>query len=158
MARRIPMTPHGRQMLVNRLKRLKQVDRPHIVTVIEEARGHGDIQENAEYDAAKERQFQISKQIEEIEHKLSLAHVIDPKKIESDKVVFGATVTLADTDNTEQVTYKIVGSDEADIALGKISIDSPLARALIGKEAGDEVRVQTPKGLRRFEIVAARYE
>ena len=158
MTKRIPMTPFGRQALAKKLQHLKRVERPHIVTVIEEARSHGDIFENAEYDAAKERQFQISKQIEEIEHKLSLAHVIDPKKIESDKVVFGATVTLFAADNAERITYQIVGSDEADITAGKISIDSPLARALIGKEEGDEVRVETPKGVRCFEIVEARYE
>ena len=158
MTRRIPMTPQGRQMLADKLKHLKQVERPRAVTFIEEARSHGDISENAEYDAAKERQGQISKQIEQIEHNLSLAQVIDPKEIESDKVVFGATVTLADMDDGERVTYQIVGSDESDVASGKISIDSPIARALIGKEAGDEVKVRTPKGVKNFEIIAARYE
>ena len=158
MTKRIPMTPLGRQALAKKLKYLKQVERPRNVSVIEEARSHGDIFENAEYDAAKERQLQISKQIEEIEHKLSLAHVIDPRRIESDKVVFGATVTLFAADSAERITYQIVGSDEADITAGKISIDSPLARALIGKEEGDEVRVKTPKGVRCFEIVEARYE
>lgn len=158
MAQRIPMTPDGHRMLQKKLKVLKQVERPRIVAAIEEARGHGDLTENAEYDYAKERQLQISQQIQEIEHKLSVAQVIDPRKIESEKVVFGATVTLADIDNDEHITYRIVGSDESDINAGRISIESPIARALIGKEEGDEVRVKTPKGQRAFEIVSIRFE
>ncbi|MFH0798996.1 MAG: transcription elongation factor GreA [Pseudomonadota bacterium] len=157
VTQRVPMTPNGQKALTEKLKYLKQVERPRIVAAIEEARGHGDLSENAEYDIAKERQLQVSQQIGEIEHKLSLAHVIDPARIESDKVVFGATVTLSDTDNDEHLTYRIVGSDESDISSGLISIDSPIARALIGREAGDEVKVKTPKGIRTFEIVAVKY-
>ena len=157
MVQRVPMTPNGQKVLQEKLKYLKQVERPKIVAAIEEARGHGDLSENAEYDMAKERQLQISQQIKEIEHKLSLAHVIDPSTIDSEKIVFGATVTIADSDNDEHITYSIVGSDESDISAGRISIDSPIARALIGKEEGDEVKVQTPKGLRNFEVVTIKY-
>lgn len=158
MAQRIPMTPQGHKALHERLKFLKQVERPKIVSAIEEARGHGDLAENAEYDYAKERQLQISQQIKDLEHKLSMAQVIDPKKIDSDKVVFGATVVLSDIDNDEHITYCIVGSDESDINAGRISIESPIARALIGREEGDEVRVKTPKGLRTFEVVSIWYK
>ncbi len=153
MAQRIPMTPEGFKILTDKLKHLKQVERPKNMAALEEARGHGDLSENAEYDAAKERQQQISQQTKEIEHKLSLAHVIDPKGIDSEKVVFGAHVTLSEVDDDEHVTYYIVGSEEADISKYKISIESPIARALIGKEVGDEVKVKTPKGLREFEII-----
>ncbi|HPM41501.1 MAG TPA: transcription elongation factor GreA, partial [bacterium] len=128
MVQRIPMTPKGHKMLQEKLKFLKQVERPRIVAAIEEARGHGDLSENAEYDIAKERQLQVSQQIKDLEHKLSTAQIIDPARIESEKVVFGATVTLADQDNDEQITYSIVGSDESDISSGLISIDSPIAR------------------------------
>lgn len=157
MPQRIPMTPAGQKLLAEKLKFLKQVERPRIIAAIEEARGHGDLSENAEYDIAKERQLQISQQMKDIEHKLSLAQVIDPKTINSEKVVFGATVEIADTDNDEHLVYRIVGSDEADIQSGQISIDSPIARALIGREEGDEVRVTTPKGIRTFEITAIKY-
>lgn len=158
MSQRVPMTPDGQKILMQKLKHLKQVERPKAVEAIEEARGHGDLSENAEYDIAKERQLQISQQIKDIEHKLSLAHVIDPKTIESDKVTFGAHVTIDDVDNGEELTYYIVGADEADVASGKISIESPIARALIGREQGDEVRVKTPKGLRTFEVVSVDYK
>lgn len=158
MIQRVPMTPKGHKMLQEKLKFLKQVERPKIVAAIEEARGHGDLSENAEYDIAKERQLQVSQQIKEIEHKLSVAQVIDPSRIESEKIVFGAKVTLADIDNNEHLSYSIVGSDESDISLGLISIDSPIARALIGKEEGDEVKVKTPKGERMFEVVSIRFE
>lgn len=158
MIQRVPMTPKGHKMLQEKLKFLKQVERPKIVAAIEEARGHGDLSENAEYDIAKERQLQVSQQIKEIEHKLSVAQVIDPSRIESEKIVFGAKVTLADIDNDEHLSYSIVGSDESDISLGLISIDSPIARALIGKEEGDEVKVKTPKGERMFEVVSIKFE
>jgi len=151
------MTPKGQRILSDKLKHLRQVERPKNVAAIEEARGHGDLSENAEYDAAKERQQQISRQIKEIEHKLSLAHVIDPKGIDSERVVFGAHVTLAEMDDDEHVTYYIVGSEEADASKNVISIESPIARALIGKEVGDEVKVKTPKGLREFEIIEVAY-
>ena len=154
---RIPMTPAGQKMLTAKLKQLKQVERPRIIAAIEEARGHGDLSENAEYDIAKERQLQVSQQIKELEHKLSLAHVIDPSTLNGEKVFFGAHVTLSDIDNGEHVTYFIVGSDEADLSIGKISIDSPVARAIIGKEEGDEVKVKTPKGLRTYEIIEVMY-
>ena len=154
---RIPMTPDGQRLLAEKLKHLKRVERPKNVAAIEEARSHGDLSENAEYDYAKERQQQISRQIQEIEHKLSLAHVIDPKTIDAERIVFGAHVTLEELDNTEHVTYYIVGTDEADISAGKISIESPIARALIGKEEGDEVNVATPKGRRTFEVVNIEY-
>ena len=158
MVQRIPMTPKGHKMLQEKLKFLKQVERPKIVAAIEEARGHGDLSENAEYDIAKERQLQVSQQIKDLEHKLSTAQIIDPARIESEKVVFGATVTLADQDNDDHITYSIVGSDESDISSGLISIDSPIARALIGKEEGDEVRVKTPKGQRTFEVVSIEFK
>lgn len=154
---RCPMTPSGKKMLEERLKYLKNVERPKVVAAIEEARGHGDLSENAEYDIAKEHQLQLSKQIQEIEHKLSLAQVIDPIAVRSEKIVFGATVTLKAMDNDDKVTYSIVGVDEADLKLRKISIESPIARALIGKTEGDEVKVNTPQGQKEFEIVAIEY-
>lgn len=157
MSGRIPMTPQGHKGLQEKLRQLKQVERPKIVAAIEEARSHGDLSENAEYDCAKERQLQVSQQIKEIEYKLSMAQVIDPKGIQSDRIVFGATVSLADVDNDECITYSIVGSDESDIAAGRISVESPIARAMIGKEEGDEVRVKTPRGMRTFEVVSIRY-
>jgi len=152
------MTPEGRRSLAKKLKHLKQVERPKAIAAIEEARGHGDLSENAEYDIAKERQLHLSQEIQEIEHKLSLAHVIDPKTIDSEKVVFGAHVTVSDTDNGDEATYYIVGADESDVSNGKISIESPIARALIGREEGDEVKVETPKGLRTFEIIDITYK
>lgn len=157
MSQRIPMTPEGHKAMQERLKHLKAIERPKIIAAIEEARGHGDLSENAEYDSAKERQLQINQQIKEIEHKLSLAQIIDPKKIDSDKIVFGATVTLSDVDNNEQITYRIVGSDESNINAKLISIESPIARALIGKKEGDEVQVRTPKGFRTFEVISVFY-
>jgi len=151
------MTPEGQKMLMRKLKHLKSVERPKNVAEIEEARSKGDLSENAEYDAAKEKQGLIQQQMKEIEHTLSLAQVIDPKSVSSDKIAFGATVTLVDIDNDENLTYSIVGSVESDVAAGKISVESPIARALIGKEDGDEVRVKTPKGLRNFEVIAVKY-
>lgn len=158
MTQKTPMTPHGKKILEERLKHLKSVERPQVIAAIEEARGHGDLTENAEYDAAKEHQIQISNQIKEIEHKLSQAQVIDPAKLKSDKVVFGATVTLSSVESNDEITYRIVGVDEADIKEGKISIESPIARAMIGKEQGDEVKVKTPKGISEFEIVNIEYK
>lgn len=158
MHKRVPMTPQGQKNLMEKLKYLKQVERPKAVAAIEEARGHGDLSENAEYDIAKERQLQLSQQIKDIEHKLSLAHVIDPKTVASDKIVFGARVTVTDLDSGDEATYWIVGADEADVAKGKISIESPIARALIGKEEGDEVKVNTPRGQRLLEVVEIAYD
>jgi len=155
---RIPMTPEGHKKLQGRLKHLKSVERPAIVKAIEEARDHGDLSENAEYDAAKERQQHISREIEEIEHKLSLAQVIDPATLSHDKIVFGATVKLHDVSNGDELSYTIVGVDESDISKGRISIESPIARALIGKEEGDEVVVRTPKGVREFAVISIAYK
>lgn len=151
------MTPLGRKMLEERLKFLKNIERPRIIAAIEEARGHGDLSENAEYDIAKEHQLQLSRQIQEIEHKLSLAQIIDPTSIRSEKIVFGATVTLKAMENDDEVTYSIVGVDEADLKQGKISIESPIARALIGRTEGDEVKVKTPQGFKEYEIVGIDY-
>jgi len=155
--KRFPMTPVGKKMLEERLRHLKSVERPKVIAAIEEARSRGDLTENAEYDIAKEHQLHLSKQIQELEHKLSLAQVIDPTSFTSEKIVFGATVTLRAIEDDEEFTYSIVGVDEADIKQGKISIESPIARALIGREKGDEVKVKTPLGLRGFEIVAIEY-
>ena len=141
------------------MQRLKTVERPGAIAAIAEARTHGDLSENAEYDAAKERQSFIEGRIGEIEAKLANAQVIDPKLVDAEgRCVFGATVELEELKSRESVTYQIVGDDEADIKKGKISIGSPIARALIGKYAGDEVDVQAPGGVRKYEIIDVRYE
>jgi transcription elongation factor GreA len=156
---KIPLTVHGAELLRQELHRLKTVDRPNAISAIAEARSHGDLTENAEYEAAKERQGFIEGRIKDVEAKLANAQVIDPKLVETDgRCVFGATVELEEAKSGEAVTYQIVGDDEADIKQGKVSISSPLARALIGKSAGDEVEVQTPGGVRRYEITDVRYE
>jgi transcription elongation factor GreA len=142
---------------MDELKRLKSVERPKNVREIEEARGHGDLSENAEFHAAKERQSLLDVQIRELEDKLARAQVIDVSKLSGDKVVFGATVSLADGDTGDKVVYQIVGDHEAQPKNGKISISSPIARALIGKSEGDEVQVQTPTGVRSFEILSVAY-
>jgi len=155
----IPLTTNGAELLRQELQRLKTVDRPSAITAIAEARTHGDLSENAEYDAAKERQSFIEGRIKEIETKLANAQVIDPKVVDADgRCVFGATVDLEESKGGESVTYQIVGEDEADIKKGKVSVGSPIARALIGKYAGDEVEVQTPGGVRKYEILEVRYE
>jgi len=155
----IPLTTTGAELLRQELHRLKTVDRPSAITAIAEARTHGDLSENAEYDAAKERQSFIEGRIKEIEAKLANAQVIDPKVVDADgRCVFGSTVELEESKGGESVTYQIVGEDEADIKKGKVSISSPIARALIGKYAGDEVEVQTPGGVRKYEILEVRYE
>lgn len=154
-----PLTVNGAEKLRAELHRLKTVDRPSVIAAIAEARAHGDLSENAEYDAAKERQGFIEGRIQEVEGKLSNAQIIDPKLLDADgKVVFGATVDLEDQDSGEQVTYQVVGEDEADIKAGKLSVASPMARALIGKFAGDIAQVQAPGGMREFEILDVRYE
>jgi len=156
---KIPLTVNGAEKLRTELHRLKTVDRPAVIAAIAEARAHGDLSENAEYDAAKERQGFIEGRIREVEGKLSNAQIIDPKLLDADgKVVFGATVDLEDQDSGEQVTYQVVGEDEADIKAGMISVGSPMARALIGKFAGDVAQVQAPGGMREFEILDVRYE
>ena len=154
---KIPMTPQGYQALQEKLKQLKTVERPQNIKDIETARAHGDLSENAEYHAAKEKQALIAAQIAETEHSLAEAHVIDPSELDHDKVVFGATVTLLDTETEEERTYQIVGAAEADAANGKISVESPIARSLIGQEAGAAVTVRAPGGAREFEILTIRY-
>jgi transcription elongation factor GreA len=154
---RVPMTGRGYQSLMEELKRLKGVERPKIVREIEEARDHGDLSENAEFHAAKERQSLLDVQIREIEDRLARAQVIEISKLSGDKVVFGATVSLADGDTGDKVVYQIVGDHEAEPKNGKISISSPVARALIGKSEGDEVQVHTPTGVRSFEILSVAY-
>ncbi len=154
-----PMTRHGSELLKDELHRLKSVERPAVITAIAEARAQGDLSENAEYDAARERQGFIEGRIAELESKLSNAQVIDPKLLDADgRVVFGATVELEDQDSGDKVTYQIVGDDEADIKVRKISVSSPISRGLIGKYAGDIAQVQAPGGIREFEILDVRYE
>lgn len=155
---KIPLTVVGADLLKQELHNLKSIDRPAIIEAIAEARSHGDLSENAEYEAAKERQGFIEGRIAEIEHKLSIALIIDPTEIHAEgKVVFGCTVTLQDLSNDEEVTYQIVGEDEADIKQQKISVGSPIARALIGKEEGDIAEVQAPSGMREYEIITVQY-
>ena len=150
---KIPMTKFGESSLRDELQRLKQVDRPRIVTAIAEAREHGDLKENAEYHAAREQQGFCEGRIKDIEAKLSHAQVIDVTQIENTgKVIFGVTVTLINLETDQLVTYQIVGEDEADVKNGKISVTSPIARGLIGKEEGDEVSVTTPGGVVEYEI------
>ncbi|WP_018411452.1 transcription elongation factor GreA [Methyloversatilis thermotolerans] len=154
----IPLTVTGAEKLKAELHRLKTVDRPNVIAAIAEARSHGDLSENAEYDAAKERQGFIEGRIAEIEGKLGNAQIIDPKELDAEgRVVFGATVELEDVEAGKQVTYQIVGDDEADLKAGMISVNSPIARALIGKYAGDMAEVQAPGGVREYEIVDVRY-
>ena len=156
---KIPLTVIGAEKLREELHRLKTVDRPSVIAAIAEARSHGDLSENAEYDAAKERQGFIEGRIQEVEGKLSNAQIIDPKLLDADgRCVFGATVEMEDQDSGDAVTYQIVGEDEADIKVGKISVNSPVARALIGKYAGDIAQVQAPGGMREYEIIDVRYE
>ena len=156
---KVPLTVAGAEKLREELQRLKTIDRPAVIAAIAEARAHGDLSENAEYDAAKERQGFIEGRIQEVEGKLSNAQIIDPKLLDADgRCVFGATVDIEDQDSGDAFTYQIVGEDEADIKTGKLSIASPMARALIGKYAGDVAQVQAPGGIREFEIIDVRYE
>ncbi|WP_341894804.1 transcription elongation factor GreA [Ferrovibrio terrae] len=155
---KIPMTATGYQRLEAELKNLKSVERPSVIRAISEAREHGDLSENAEYHAAKERQGWIETRILEVEDKLSRAEVIDVSKLSGDKVKFGATVVLADEDTDEESTYQIVGADEADIKAGLLSITAPLARALVGKSAGENVEVSTPGGAKAYEIVSVAFK
>ena len=155
----IPITKRGAEMLKEELHRLKTVERPSVISAIAEARAQGDLSENADYDAAKDRQGFIEGRIQEIEGKLSVAQVIDPSAVDGGgKVVFGATVELEDEDSGDTVKYQIVGEDEADLKRGLINISSPIARALIGKEEGDTAEVQAPGGIRRYEVVAVSYQ
>jgi transcription elongation factor GreA len=156
---KVPLTVKGAEKLRAELQQLKAVERPSVIAAIAEARSHGDLSENAEYDAAKERQGFVEGRIQEVEGKLSHAQIIDPKLLDADgRCVFGATLDLEDQDSGAQVCYQIVGEDEADIKGGKISINSPIARALIGKFAGDIAQVQAPGGVREYEVLDVRYE
>ncbi|MEZ5939421.1 MAG: transcription elongation factor GreA [Hyphomonadaceae bacterium] len=155
---RIPMTADGHRALEAELKLLKTEERPAIIAAIAEARSHGDLSENAEYHAAKERQSFIEGRVAELEDKLARADVIDTSKLKGGTVKFGATVTVLDEDTEEQSVYKIVGEDEADVASGKISITSPIARAMIGKEEGDSAEVAAPGGAKSFEIVSIEWK
>ncbi len=155
---KIPITTRGAELLRAELHKLKSVDRPAVIVAISEARAQGDISENAEYESARERQSFIEGRIIELEAKLSNAQIIDPTLLDDDdRVVFGSTVELLDTETNENVAYQIVGEDEADIKQGKISYSSPIAKALIGKSAGDVAEVRTPGGVKEFEIVDVKY-
>jgi transcription elongation factor GreA len=153
-----PMTPAGQAALRAELKKIKEVDRPDNVREIEAALEHGDLRENAEYHAAKERQGNIDARMRYLEYRLGNAQVIDPTEIHSDRVGFGATVTVLDIDTDDEQTYALVGEDESDADQGRISITSPIARALLGKHAGDEVTLKLPKGDRTLEVVSIKYE
>lgn len=158
MVEKNPITPGGAQKLRDELQHRKSVERPAITAMIAEARAHGDLSENAEYHAAKERQGFNEGRIKEIEDKLSRAEIIDPAKLAGDKIAFGATVKLFNTDTEEEVTYQILGADEADINAGSVSITSPIARSLLGKEAGDEVKIRTPAGERVYEVLEVEFK
>ena len=158
MPNTMPMTPGGHQLLKEKLKQLKSVERPRIVKEIEAAREMGDLSENFEYHAAKDSQGMVEAKIKDLEGRLSMAEVIDPTKLSGNRIMFGATVDLYDLDTDEELTYKIVGEHEADIKEGLISIGSPIARALIGKEVGDEVKIKTPKKVRTVEVANLRFE
>ena len=155
---KVPMTKRGETLLREELADLKGIQRPRVIQAIADAREHGDLKENAEYHAAREQQSFIEGRVKEIEAKLSTAQVIDVTALpKSGKVVFGTTVKLTDLDSDEEITYQIVGDDEADLKARRISVGSPVAKALIGKEAGDEVSVTTPKGIREYEILEVSY-
>jgi len=155
---KVPMTWEGYTRLQEELKRLKTVDRPTIIRAIAEARDHGDISENAEYHAARERQGFIEGRVMELEDKIARAEVIDVSKLSGSIVKFGATVTLADEETDEEQTFQIVGEDEADVSRGRLSVTSPLARALIGKQIGESVEVSTPRGAKSYELVTVAFQ
>ena len=152
MATKIPMTPEGLKKLKDEIKRIREVERPQNIKDIEEARGHGDLSENAEYHAAKEKQSHVEGRITQVEHWIATAEVIDVSRLSGDRVVFGATVHLTDCQSGDEVQYRIVGELEAELKQGKISVTSPIARALIGKSEGDVVKVRAPGGEREYEI------
>lgn len=155
---RFPMTPAGLEKLRDELRRIKEVERPQNVKDIEVALGHGDLRENAEYHAAKERQAELAARMAYLEGRIGLAQVIDPVSIDSETVGFGATVTLTDMDTDEEVVYILVGEDETDVKAGRISIQAPIARAMLNKSEGDDVTVRLPKGDREFEILKIEYK
>ena len=150
---RHPITPDGLKKLQEELKRLKSSERPKVIEAIAEARGHGDISENAEYEAAKEQQAFLEKRIRELENRIANSNVVDPSIVGTDKVVFGVQVTVQDLESGEESSYQIVGADEADVSAQRISVTSPVARALIGKKVGDVVQVQVPRGLLELEVM-----
>jgi transcription elongation factor GreA len=154
---KIPMTPDGYARLEGELKHLKAVERPAVIKAISEARDHGDLSENAEYHAARERQSFIEGRVAELEDKIARAEIIDVTKLSGKVIKFGAKVTLADEDSGDESTYQIVGAEEADVEKGRLSVTSPLARALIGKQTGDSVEVTTPRGSKAYEIIKVRY-
>jgi len=158
MADRVPMTPRGLQVLREELKRLKEIERPKNVRDIEEARAHGDIRENAEYAAAKEKQAFIEGRTREVEGMIALSEVIDPGRLSGKRVVFGATVKVTDVENADESTYTVVGDHESDIKAGRLAISAPLARAMIGKEVGDTVVLRTGKGSREYQISEVRFD
>jgi transcription elongation factor GreA len=153
-----PVTKKGYEDLKRLLHEMKTIDRPKVILAIAEARGHGDLSENAEYDAAKEKQSHLEGRIADLEHKVATANVIDPSTIQEDKIVFGATVTLLDLDSDQKKTYMIVSDSEANLKLGSVSVNSPIARALIGKRAGDFVEFETANGVRELEILRIEYK
>ena len=155
---KIPMTAEGQRALDEELKHLKTVERPAVIAAISEAREHGDLSENAEYHAAKERQSWIEGRLAELEDKLARAQVIDVSRMSGDQVKFGATVTVVDEDTEHEATYKIVGDDEADVKSGKISLSSPIARSMINKEVGDVVEVTAPGGIKTYEILKVEWK
>ena len=157
MSETVPMTPVGHQRLQEELKHLIRIERPKVIQDIAEARAHGDLSENAEYDAAKERQGFVEGRISEINGKMARSQVIDPSGLDTDKIVFGATVKLFDVESESEVTYRIVGQDESDIKAGLISINSPVAKALIGHRVDDEVNIKVPSGIRSYEIIDINY-
>lgn len=154
----VPMTVRGKEKLEAELKQLKSIERPAVIQAIATARAHGDLSENAEYDAAREKQSFIEGRIAELEDKIARSQVVDPKSIRTEKIVFGATVVLLNADTEEKKVYQIVGTDESDIKEGRISIESPIARQLINKIAGDNVKVRVPKGETEYEVLEVRYE
>jgi transcription elongation factor GreA len=158
MVEKNPITPEGAQKLRDELQHRKSVERPAITAMIAEARAHGDLSENAEYHAAKERQGMNEARVKEIEDRLARAEIIDLSKLSGDKIAFGATVKLFNTETEEEVKYQLLGADEADINNGSISITSPMARSLIGKEVGDEVKIRTPAGERVYEVLEVTYK
>jgi transcription elongation factor GreA len=158
MVEKNPITPEGYQRLREELQNLRSVERPAVIQAIATAREHGDLKENAEYHAARDRQSFIEGRIKELEDKLARAEVIDPSKVAGDRVAFGATVRLSNTQTDEEVVYRLVGADESDLNQGTISITSPLARSLLGKEAGDEVKMRMPGGERIYEVISVEYK
>lgn len=153
---RIPITKVGYEALKKQVRHLKSVERPDVIRAIAEARDHGDLSENAEYDAAKERQGFVEGKISELEHKIANADVIDPKTVRTDCVVFGCTVVLENSETEEEVRYQLVGPDESDVSQRRISVSSPVGRAMIGKTVGDEIVVQAPGGRRQYELIDIR--